>query len=380
MATAQRRGRRGNQEGSIWQSGKSWVAQIRLGGRRVGKRFGTRAEAQTWLLEQRQGWREARQSSSRQLIRDYAEDWLSRQATSAKRRGTGTRSPRTVAEYGKKLRSYVVPQLGAMGLAEVTPPMVAEMLDYWRGRGVGARTMRHTHTILKALFGDAVRRQEIQFNPAAAVDPPGIPEAEAYRAVALSLEQWAVVVKMGIGSASPALVLAAAMGLRRSEVCGLTWDHVHLDKAVPALEVAQGLHRITGQGLTLLPPKNRMSERILPLPALVTEVLRSAPHRSDFVCTTSGGRPLDPETFSRSIWPVRDLVHEPELRLHHLRHTIVTLVQARTSVPFGLQQAYWGHAQIGTTLGKYFHPGGEDLGQVSRAIDNLYAASSPGSR
>ena len=74
-----------------------------------------------------------------------------------------------MAEYGKKLRSYVVPQLGAMGLAEVTPPMVAEMLDYWRGRGVGARTMRHTHTILKALFGDAVRRQEIQFNPAAAV-------------------------------------------------------------------------------------------------------------------------------------------------------------------------------------------------------------------
>ena len=146
------------------------------------------------------------------------------------------------------------------------------------------------------------------------------------------------------------------------------------------MDYPQCPQHVTGQGLTLLPPKNRMSERILPLPGLVTEVLRSAPHRSDFVCTTSGGRPLDPETFSRSIWPVRDLVHEHGLRLHHLRHTIVTLVQARTSVPFGLQQAYWGHAQIGTTLGKYFHPGGEDLAQVSRAIDDLYAASSAGSR
>ncbi len=65
-------------------------------------------------------------------------------------------------------------------------------------------------------------------------------------------------------------VVALTLGLRRSEILGLTWSGIDFDKA--AVRIYQGVQRAGGK-LVIDELKSERSHRILPLPAVTLRAL-----------------------------------------------------------------------------------------------------------
>ena len=152
-------------------------------------------------------------------------------------------------------------------------------------------------------------------------------------------------------------------GLRRGEALGLRWDDVDFDAGT--IQIRQQLQRIGGQ-LLLSPVKTRAGERDLPLLEVVRQALKfqaeqQAAHRadmgsawpeSDLVFTTKTGRPVETRNLVRSFRRICDNKKVRLIKVHHLRHTVGSLLKD-LHVPARDAQTILGHTRISTTLEIY---------------------------
>jgi len=157
----------------------------------------------------------------------------------------------------------------------------------------------------------------------------------------------------------------SSTALRRGEVLGLRWTDIDFDAR--SICVSQQLQRIRGQ-LLLGPVKTRAGQRNLPLLALARQALerrpaRQARYRADIgtawpdthlVFTTRTGRRVEPRNFVRSF---RRICDDNDIRLiavHHVRHTVASLLKA-LGVPARDAQVVLGHSRLAVTLEIYTH-------------------------
>ena len=131
--------------------------------------------------------------------------------------------------------------------------------------------------------------------------------------------------------------VAVLTGLRRSELCGLRWTEVNLDKG--ELRALRTLQRITGKGLVEGEPKSERSRRTFALSQLAVDVLRQVrvkqmEHRLMFggawqgdgrVFADANGRRIDGDRLSRDFGRIVRESGLQKLKLHGLRHTFVSL-------------------------------------------------------
>ena len=131
--------------------------------------------------------------------------------------------------------------------------------------------------------------------------------------------------------------LLSCYGLRRSEVLGLRWNAVDLDTGTLSIRrsrVAVGGEAVEGA------PKSRRSRRDLPLPADVTEALRTLRHCQQteamelgrgwsddrLVAVHQDGTPLRPESYTDEFQRLRARAGLRRIKLHGLRNTSVSLM------------------------------------------------------
>jgi integrase len=152
-------------------------------------------------------------------------------------------------------------------------------------------------------------------------------------------------------------------GLRRGEALGLRWEDIDFDTG--AIQIRMQLQRIRGQ-LLLAPVKTHAGKRDLPLldvvrQALDAQVERQAAYRSEMgsawpetglVFTTRTGRPVEPRNFVRSFRRICDDNRIRLIKVHHLRHTVGSLLKD-LGVPARDAQTILGHTRISTTLEIY---------------------------
>jgi integrase len=160
-----------------------------------------------------------------------------------------------------------------------------------------------------------------------------------------------------------AFVLLIFYGLRRGEALGLRWDDIDFDAGT--IQIRQQLRRIGGQ-LLMSPVKTRAGERELPLldvarQALKLQAERQAAYRTEMgsawpaislVFTTRTGRPVEPRNLVRSFRRIGDSNKIRIIKVHHLRHTVGSLLKD-LGVPARDAQTILGHTRITTTLEIY---------------------------
>jgi len=163
----------------------------------------------------------------------------------------------------------------------------------------------------------------------------------------------------------PLFVVAATMGLRRGELIGLRWADIDLDRGT--LRVQQTVQRVAGT-LYLLDAKTEDSEGVLPLPewtwlALLEHQERQAEERgalaevwqeNGLVFPSALGTPMEPTNLSRAFARLRETAGLPGVRLHDLRHTVVSLLMELGAQPH-VVQAIARHADVKLTLKVYAH-------------------------
>lgn len=127
------------------------------------------------------------------------------------------------------------------------------------------------------------------------------------------------------------ILLAMQMGLRASEIRGLTWDcidgdRIHINKAI-----VQGR-----DGPALKKPKSSAGDRWLIMPARIQELIQQQPHTDDYILHFSGHAMY--AGFSR----ICDKVGVQHYRLHDLRHVFAS-VSISLNMPMEYIRRDMGH-------------------------------------
>jgi integrase len=309
---------------------------------------------------------------SKQPLSDYMSAWLD-----------GLRlAPSTVASYRKNCRVHIVPNVGAVPLASLTPVVLDRLYrelehdgraDHKAGQGLSARTVRYIHTIISSALRDAVDAGLLPANPAARAHPPTAKQAQSPEMHPWDASQLSAFLAWAREHSElhAAWHVLSHTGMRRGELLGLRWRDIDLDTATVTVRRSAGLIRTKGEGAEVKEgPTKTGKPRVVDLDPGTVAVLRSWKRdraalsrwlaRDDsLVFGDLNNRHRQPEHFSRT-WgqtvarAIRDGIGVGPIRLHDLRHTHATvLLQAGEPVHVVSQRL--GHASVVVTLTVYAH-------------------------
>lgn len=270
--------------------------------------------------------------------------------------------PRTAEGYGTIIRKHVLPSLGHIRLADLSPRHIqsyyATLLDR-----LSAQTVKHHHTLLHRAFEIAIAWELLDRNPTQRVRTP---KPQPSPARTLSKDE----VRRFLGATQQThyrvpIHLALYAGMRRGEILGLRWQDVDLE--ANTLNIRQTLMHVRGEGYIWGEPKSEGSRRTIAVSPATMLLLRAHRERmeaehaergtsaiSEQVCALPDGRLMKPDALSRACRRIARECNIQSMRLHDLRHTHASLLLSE-GTPMYVVQARLGHQSITTTVDIYGH-------------------------
>ena len=354
--------KRGNGEGSIYKDGDRWVAAIVTTeeGRRVRRKFTgtTRRQVADRLAEALRAQAQGLPVSADCLgVGKYLAEWLEQTARPRLR-------ARPFQSYRMVVERHLVPILGSLRLAQLSPRHVQSYMAAKQKEGLSARTVQYHHAILRRALHDAERVGLVQRNVARLVSPPRVQRAEM---VPPTVSEVRAFFTSAAGDRDEALfTLAVATGLRQSEVLGLTW--ADLDFESHSLSVRRTLQRYAG-AYHLDEPKTERSRRTLHMAEPVEVALRAHRVRQleerlragdqwqdawKLVFTDEFGAPRSGIQLTRRYQALLGRAGLPRQRFHDLRHAAATFMLTQ-GVGLRTAMEVLGHSQIHVTANTYSH-------------------------
>lgn len=284
--------------------------------------FSTRLDAEAWLARRRNEvvdgvWSPGRITARpTPTVSEYASTWLARRNL----------KPTTRAHYDGIMDRFILPELGAMRLRDVTPEHVAE----WH-HGLRAQTgdvMRaHAYSLLRSIFLDAQKNDLVTASPCRVFGAGRSPRPQ--RRDMITLPELAEVIHALPDNLQMMAELTAWTALRFGEVAELRRKDLDMRRGV--IHVRRGVTRPHGGEVVVGPPKTESSKRdvtIPPhvLPNLATHLERHAQHgRDGLVFPGPSGGHWTPSGLYYHWHRARAVIGREDLRWHDLRHVGGTL-------------------------------------------------------
>lgn len=183
-------------------------------------------------------------------------------------------------------------------------------------------------------------------------------------------------------------LLLSLMGLRPAEVCGLRWSDVDLDK--DTLSITNTRTMMGNRTVVEKSAKSVAAERLLPLPALVSDGLKrfaavqsaeelaagAAYKGSGYVLVDELGRALNGKHLRAWAYKIMDRNQLRRVRLYDARASCLTYL-ANSGVPDHLLARWAGHANVKITKQWYVKPDVEDLRPAAVAWGGLAGVPTP---
>lgn len=278
--------------------------------------------AKAWETQIAQGISGA---TAKATLGDYLSEWLQRKARTAR--------PITVTNYAWLIKHTITgTPLAATTLSKLTPGLVQKWID-----GLPrAATARKARAVLSIALNEAARLGHIAVNPVARTTPPAHIPREGKAWSSDDVHRFLAVADQD--SYAPFWHLACYLGLRPSEIAGLRWESVDLEKSV--LRVERARPTVCGKTFESERTKSPAGMRILFLPVPLTERLRAhlsyqqtmrslaGVHWSEsgLVCTSEVGTPINHRNTQRHFERLVRQAGVPRIRIYDLRHTATSLM------------------------------------------------------
>lgn len=294
------------------------------------------------------------------LLSDWVHDWW-------EARKSGLR-PSTQASEWSRIRTHILPDLGARPLGAITPLEVQRWASDL-GKRRSPKTTANAHGALNTIMGGAIAQRLIRTNPCAGTRlPKGIraemrflTEPEAGRLLIALPEHY-----------RPLFLVALGTGLRWGELAGLRVGRV--DVLGGTVRVLETLSELPGTGeMVFGPPKTEAGRRTVSLPSEARQALVGLVAGRDkdaLVFVTPTGLPLRIRNFRRVWLAATTRAGVEGLRFHDVRHSHVAWLLSAPEPP-GLTsvQRRLGHASITVTSDRYGHllPAVDE--RIGRALD-----------
>lgn len=357
------------QQGSVYQRADGqWTGSIELGRDASGKRirkvvYGrderhVRYRLETFLSRRTEG-------AILTTAEEHYADFLPRWFLTLRPRPQGKYSPTTLHGYRGLMERYLIPRIGHVAVGELNADHVEDLQEGMLNAGLSSQTVLNTRNLLRVAVRYAMRRRLLTSDPFALVEAPPASRGTGRALEPHEAQRFMAAIKDDRLEA--AFLLELALGLRRSEVLGLTWPAI--DLAAGQLHVRQGLHQRAGMGIFLTEPKSKRSNRVLGLPRRVTEALRARWEqrlrdealaaerwRDDqgyVFCGPFGGLP-SPDSYSDALKAALRKAGLHDIRGHDLRHSASSILQAMGLPPLAAMGVL-GHSSPQMTMGIYGH-------------------------
>lgn len=268
-----------------------------------------------------------------------------------------------------KIRRYFQrrPQLT---VGNLKPQDIQDFYQSLFADGVVANTVIHYHALLRRAFQQAFKEERIDANP---FDRVGRPKKNKFHGENYTQEELLTLLHLARGDVIyPAILLAGAMGLRRSEALGVRWSRIDWEKRTVLLDtkIVEYLENGKKQVEAVEEMKNKSSRRTLPLPDPVVEMLQvQKEHREvyrkmfqgsystqylDYVCVNQLGELLRPSYVTDHFRELLEKYGLRHIRFHDLRHTFASLL-INQDVPLINVSNFLGHSDLSTTANIYAH-------------------------
>jgi len=287
--------------------------------------------------------------------------WLASSALKHKRSTHSTYE--TVAER------HIRPRFGALRVSDITPETTAEFLrDKLAGSAkeppLSSSTVCSIVTVLRAVLRCA-GTMGCTVNAWGALSRPRLDTAEAGVLSAPEQERLEAFLRRDESSERLGVLVCLYTGLRLGEICALKWGDISLDAGT--LAVRRTVQRIrnaeyekSSRGNKTIvvfdAPKSRHSNRTIPLPSFLQEVLRERQcSQNCFLLTGDPVSFIEPRTFQNKFKSMLKDAGVRDINFHALRHTFATNCVDLGFDPKTLSEIL-GHADVSVTLNTYVHP------------------------
>ena len=274
------------------------------------------------------------------------------------------RAASTCYGYQKIIDNHMCPALGRIRLQELTAVHLQQYMTAKLAEGLSPNTIRKHHTLISSALRMAVRQDMLGKNVACSVDPP---PKEAPRHLYYTPEQIGQLFRTLAGTPlEPAVKLAGYLGMRRSEICGLKWDHVDLERgviyiceartAVGGLAVDKGpkspssqRHMAIGGMSDLRDLLQRMHQQYLR-----ERLLYGLEYNPQGFVLNHRGKPYAPDYISGRFNALIDRAGLPKVTLHGLRHSFASIANSQRVSLYSICKAL-GHSNTTITSQIYTH-------------------------
>ena len=318
----------------------------------------------------RDGGEDVVRKDTNQRVGEFLREWL----VGIK----GSLKPTTYSSYEMHVHKYLVPRLGSIPLKRLSTGAINLAYEEMRENGrlkdkdkpLSARSVRHTHAVLRLALKDAVTAGKIRSNPAIGAKLPR-DRGEAREMRVWTAEHLVAFLESTRGDRLHELWYVTALtGLRRGEMVGLRWTDVTLpdeDGQSGGLRIRRGLVSVDGKA-TISSPKTEAGARDVAIdPGTVLALRRQATRQLDdhhkwgdawqdtgYVFTIENGQPLHPERVTKLFREAIDQAKVSRIRFHDLRHTHATL-GLEAGIPVKVISQRLGHSSTRITQDVYQH-------------------------
>jgi integrase len=310
--------------------------------------------------------------------------------------------PTTLDGYRGNIERYIVPRVGDLPLRALTPPVInrlyADVRQTGRTRGTGPlalKTVREVHVTLHRALEDAVRWDYLETNPSDRASAPSATAARNERR--RKIRTWSAAEVNAFAAfidgheLHELWALAASTGLRRSELLGLRWIDLDLQRRL--LSVRRVLVLVGGLPHVKDAPKSAHGFRTISTPPKVTQLLielrawqaqqprfQAIPSEQALVFARPDGDAWHPDHVTSTLRELMIASGLPRIRpMQDLRHTHATLLIGEGGVNVKVVQERLGHHSHSFTADTYQHViPGMDAAAADRFDELVFAEDDEG--
>ncbi|MCR5179118.1 MAG: site-specific integrase [Lachnospiraceae bacterium] len=355
-------------------TGKYQANYYNSDGRRISREFATLTEARTWLADSK--YEDAHHMtvvSEKMTVNEWFDAWSREKAVLVR--------PNTMRNYRERFENDIKPVIGRMRIVDVKPihcqEVLNRMVDIDDPYAYG--TVRQTLNTMTTLFWAAYENDIIRKSPVTKIGVK-MPVTEKKEIDFFSIEEERRFIEVARNYCYyEQYRLILELGLRTSELVGLTWKCVDLKNREICIEKTLE-YRYSTKEWAWGPPKTKQGFRTLKLTNKSYEILadlwnkrkvneKTPDEFKDIVFLNRTGYPTKNSTYDSTLEKRCKKAEIKKLSMHDLRHTMATRF-VEQSTDYKRLSKMLGHSSIKVTVDTYVHETNETVEETTAKFSN----------
>lgn len=278
----------------------------------------------------------------------------------------------TYALYTYEMRSYILPMLGEIELADITEEVLQDCTLQWQkmplndGKPRNNSVIQNWIVLVKQTLNYAVRKGYLaQFKMHIYISPNKKRKTNLEEEYIFTPAEQQKIIHYAATTLTPQVVgiaLCLSSGLRIGEICALQWKDIDTENQV--IYITKTIQRIYNKEsmphtkVVITTPKSSSSIRVIPLSSSICQLIRDIQDcgiDGDLYFLSSTNVPFEPRKYRRNYEKILNRLEIPYRNFHCLRHTFATRC-VENGGDYKCVSEILGHSSIKITMDRYVHP------------------------